>query len=300
MKLKQVFKKNQMLMWLYNKLLPYYCIYFTKSAVKMLYKQTFQRELNLDNPRDLNEKINWLKIHKYKNDPLVIQCADKWRVREYVKGKNCDEILNEIYAVYYTRQEVKIENLPTKFVLKFNKGAGLNYICEDKANISNAQLQSMMKKWFRAECGERFGELHYRKAKPCIICEKYLGDENGNYPVDYKFFVFSGKVHAVMICVERKEKVKFLYVDNQYNRLDYTANSWEEEKLPSKPKCFDEMIMYAEKLAAPFCHVRVDFYVFNNKPILGEMTFTSNGGFDKYANQRALDIMGDLLVLPEK
>ena len=126
-----------------------------------------------------------------------------------------------------------------------------------------------------------------------------MGDDSGNYPVDYKIYTFGGKAHMVEICVGRKEHVKFLHVDTKYNVLDYSIQSCGDE-LPPKPKCFDEMIAYAEKLAAPFCHVRMDFYVYDDKPVLGEMTFTNSGGFDTYLKQNALDIMGKLLVLPEK
>lgn len=299
MKLKQFLKDNKIFMRLYNKILPFYCVHFTESAVKMLYKQTFQKELDLEHPKDLNEKINWLKVHRYKKEPLVIQCADKWRVREYVQEQQCEEILNELYGVYYDYRDVPIDKFPEKFVLKLNRGAGLNFICEDKQKINNIELQKTMKNWFKAECGERFGELHYRKTKPCIICEKYLGDDRGNYPIDYKVYTFGGKAHMVELCVERKEHVKFLHVDTQYQFLDYAKEHYEGE-LPPKPKCFDSMIKYAEKLSTPFCHVRVDFYVYKDRPILGEMTFTNSGGFDTYLKQEALDIMGNLLVLPEK
>ena len=96
MSLKSILKNNKAFMRLYDKLLPYYCIYFTKPAMKMLYKQTFQRPLDLENPRDLNQKIQWLKVYAYKNNPLVSKCADKYRVREYVRELGCEEIMNEL------------------------------------------------------------------------------------------------------------------------------------------------------------------------------------------------------------
>lgn len=300
MSTKEALKKNKVFMYFYDKLLPYYCIYFTKPAVKMLYKQFFQKPLDLDNPRDLNEKINWLKIYRYKNDPLVAQCADKYRVREYVKDNGCEEILNELYGVYFDYRDVDFTTLPNQFVLKLNRGAGLNFICSDKSKIDVQQVRRMMKDWFRAECGERYGELHYRKSKPCIICEKYLGDSEGNYPVDYKIYTFGGKAHCVEICVGRNEYVKFLYVDTNYNRIDYGRISHDSSLLPPKPKCFDEMISFAEKLSKPFCHVRMDFYVYKDRAILGEMTFTNNGGFDNYIKQEALNTMGNLLKLPNR
>lgn len=300
MSLKSILKNNKAFMRLYDKLLPYYCIYFTKPAMKMLYKQTFQRPLDLENPRDLNQKIQWLKVYAYKNNPLVSKCADKYRVREYVRELGCEEIMNDLLAVYHKPDDIRIDNLPDKFVMKLNRGAGMNFICEDKSKITLQQVQVMAKKWFRAECGERYGELHYRKSKPCIIFEKYLGDEEGNYPVDYKVYTFGGKAHVVEICVGRKDHVKFLHVDCNYKRVNYGVVNHPDEFLPAKPKNFDTMIRYAEKLGKPFAHVRVDFFVYKDQILLGEMTFTNNGGFDDYLNQEALNTMGDLLILPKR
>lgn len=34
-----------------------------KQVISLRYKQVFGRPMNWDNPKDLNEKINWLKIN---------------------------------------------------------------------------------------------------------------------------------------------------------------------------------------------------------------------------------------------
>ena len=57
-----------------------------------------------------------------------------------------------------------------------------------------------------------------------------------------------------------------------------------------KPACFDEMIDAAEKLAAPFDHARVDFYITgvgSPKLVFGEITFTSGSGFDRFHRVRS-------------
>ncbi len=53
--------------------------------VRKRFKRNFGFELNLDDPKTLNEKINWLKI----NDRTALHtiCADKYLVRNYVKEK---------------------------------------------------------------------------------------------------------------------------------------------------------------------------------------------------------------------
>ena len=66
---------------------------------KIRYKNNFGRALNLENPTEFNEKLQWLKLKRYQNDPLVIQCADKVRVREYVEQCGCGEMLIECLGV---------------------------------------------------------------------------------------------------------------------------------------------------------------------------------------------------------
>ncbi len=44
---------------------------------KFIYYRKFGKRINLKHPENLNEKVMWLKLHKYNHDPLVAQCADK-------------------------------------------------------------------------------------------------------------------------------------------------------------------------------------------------------------------------------
>lgn len=43
--------------------------------------------MDLKNPKTFNEKIQWLKLYDYPNNQLVIDGADKYKVREYVEKK---------------------------------------------------------------------------------------------------------------------------------------------------------------------------------------------------------------------
>ena len=56
-----------------------------KPMIKLQYFFKTGRRLNLQNPKRFTEKIQWYKLY-YKN-PLMIQCVDKYDVREYVKSK---------------------------------------------------------------------------------------------------------------------------------------------------------------------------------------------------------------------
>ncbi len=298
--IKDKFKNIKIIMEIYDRLLPYYCVFFTKSAIRMLYRQTFQKELNLDNPQDFNEKINWLKVYCYKRDPLVARCADKFRMREYVKECGYEDILIPLIGVYNSIDEIDWNKLPDQFVLKFNKAAGMNIICKDKSQLDPQKTLKEAKSWFKAECGERYGELHYRRTPSKLICEQYLDDGSGKLPSDYKVFCFNGEPTATVVCTERENGVKFLYVDNDYQVIDILAPGYGGGILPEKPVNFEAMLEISRKLSRPFSHVRVDFYEVQGHIYIGELTFTSDGGFARDISQKGLDWFGSKIKLPSK
>ena len=55
-------------------------------------------------------------------------------IREYVKEKGCEEILNDLYGVYDKVEEIPWDQLPNKFV-QSTYGSGTNVICSDKSKL---------------------------------------------------------------------------------------------------------------------------------------------------------------------
>ena len=77
-----------------------------KLNTRLWYKKRFGKKLNLKDPKTFNEKILWLKLNAYMKNPLVIQCADKYKVRDYLKECGCEEILNDLIGVYDYANEI--------------------------------------------------------------------------------------------------------------------------------------------------------------------------------------------------
>ena len=75
--------KRKMIHWRYN-VVCNHCSVETASRVR--YEMLMHKKLNLDNPETLNEKLQWLKLNTYRDNALVTQCCDKYRVREYVES----------------------------------------------------------------------------------------------------------------------------------------------------------------------------------------------------------------------
>ena len=151
MSVSDIIKKNKML---YNICLDIrkgiYCTATLLSPelnTRLHFREKFGRKLNLNHPNTFNEKLLWLKLKRYNNDPLVIQCADKYRVREYVEQCGCGHILNELYDVYDSAEEISWEKLPSQFVLKWNFGAGMNIVCSDKSKLNQDEVIGQLKRW---------------------------------------------------------------------------------------------------------------------------------------------------------
>ena len=148
-----------------------------KLNTKARYKYLFKEKLDLDNPVTHNQKILWLKLNKYMNDPLVIQCADKVAVREYVKECGCEEILVDVIAIYNSAEEIDWEALPNQFAMKWNFGAGKNIICTDKSAMNKQEVIKKMKKWGKEKAWLSHSEMQYKYIPRKIICEKLVNGE---------------------------------------------------------------------------------------------------------------------------
>lgn len=108
---------------------------------------------NYKNPKTFTEKLVWLKLNRYMNNPLVIQCADKYRVREYVEKCGCGDILNELIGVYDSVDAISWELLPNKFAMKWNFGAGMNLICADKETLNIQVAKKKLRAWGKKNIG---------------------------------------------------------------------------------------------------------------------------------------------------
>jgi len=91
------------------------------------------------------------------------------------------------------------------------------------------------------------------------------------------------------------------FFDMGFNHLPFTSGaSLHADPLPAKPKNYEKMIELAEKLAAPFPFVRVDFYEINEKIYVGEMTFYPGGGLLPVRPMEWEYKYGDMFPIPDE
>ena len=246
---------------------------------KIMYRVRMKKKLNLKNPKTFNEKINWLKIYDYPNNELVIRCADKYLVREYLKEKKLSKYLVKLIGDWDSPDDIDFEKLPNRFVLKCNHGCGYNVICSDKSKLNLDVTRQKLLKWMKEDFGVVSSEPHYSKVKKKIICEEFLEDEI----LDYKFFCFKGEPKFFYIAQNiegdfHNMQADFFYPDG--NLADFSRTDHKHfEKLPVIPDNLDEMLDISRKLSRDFDFVRVDLFNVGGKIYFSELTFTPCAGF---------------------
>lgn len=275
-----------------------------KLNTKFVYRRTFGKPIDLQNPTTLDEKIQWLKLNTYYNNQLVTDCADKYRVREYVEKCGCGEILNQLYGVYDNPEEINWDELPDKFVIKWNFGCGQNFICKDKSQYNEHQVKKMLWKWRKAHRTfyRNMSEMQYKTIEPKLICEKLIETETGELPKDYKLYCFNGVPDCALVCADRISAghASYYFFDKDWNLKRYNKMGLEapENFSLSRPANYEKLFEYAAVLSKPFPFVRADFYLEKGKITFGELTFTPSGGFDRGRLPSTQKMFGDMLVLP--
>ena len=262
------------------------------------WRRVKKQELDLDNPKTFNEKIQWSKL--YDSTPIKTRLADKFLVRDWVAEKIGEEYLIPLLGVYDYFEEIDFDKLPNQFVIKCNHGCGYNIIVKDKSKLDLNEVKAKLDKWMTENFAFKWGvELHYRDIPPKIIIEKFMDDGTGDLR-DYKFTCFNGEPEFIWMDSDRHSEHKRNLYDLQWNQLDYKVNSkYSTFPSPEKPECLEEMVELARKLSADFNYVRVDFYIINNRVYFGEMTFTSSSGTEDICPKSFEKRLSNLFKLPK-
>lgn len=277
--------------------------YFPKFASNYLFRERFGRNINFKNPQYLDDKLMCLKFGLYKDNQQIADLADKIKVRDYVKKCGLSEILVPEIAEYRSTDEIVWDELPDQFVLKCNHGCGYNIIVDDKRKFEESQVKAKLNRWMKEKYGGFTAEIHYRRIKPGIICEKFIEGlgSYGSLPVDYKFFCLNGRVECILVVAGRGDDhtIQRFFVDRDFQLLNICGEKMGKnfEYRPLRPVCLEKMAEAAEKLSAPFPFVRVDLYNSNGNVLFGEMTFTPMGCVNGYITDEGEKWLGDKLTI---
>ncbi len=269
--------------------------------IKLRFRSTMGRHLDLKNPKTFNEKLQWLKL--YNRDPRYTQLVDKATVKEFVKATIGDEYLIPTYGIYDNVEQIDFDKLPQQFVLKCTHDSGGLLICKDKTALDPEAARAKMRNALKKNFYPVNREWPYKNVTPRLIAEQYMEDSSTSELRDYKFFCFDGVPKMLFVASERQkqgEETKFDFFDMDYQHLDIVNGHPNAKVPPSKPQNFELMKELAAKLSQGLPHVRVDFYEVDGNVYFGELTFFHFSGIVPFQPACWDELMGSWLELPPK
>lgn len=270
-----------------------------KTVITLQYFATLSRFPNIRSPKRFTEKLQWYKLNY--RIPLMTQCADKYRVRFYLRDKGLEKYMPELYQVCYKFEQIDFASLPDRFVIKGNNGCGTNLFIRNKAKADVAALAEEVASWDKVNTINVGREWAYTNIESKIIVEELLESRDGtqeNDLNDYKVMCFNGEPKVVWVDVDRHIGHKRNFYDLQWNDLGVLSDCPNTETQIPKPYGFETMLEIAKQIAADFPFVRVDFYSLNQKVYIGELTFYPWSGCVQYTPDAFDYELGSYFELP--
>ena len=269
--------------------------------LKVLYRVIMGRKLNLKNPKEYNEKLQWLKLNDRK--PEYSTMVDKYEVRGYIEDLLGDKYLIPCLGIYDSVDDIDIDALPDRFVLKCTHDSGSVEICKDKSSFDIEGARHRLSQAMKRNYYATYREWPYKYVKPRIIAEGYLEGDGGDLK-DYKVMCFNGEAKIIEVhenrFVEGKVHTQTFY-DREWNIVPLTqVETVTVDRPGERPRQLDEILRLSELIAKDMYHARIDWYIERDKIYFGEITFFDGSGFESFSTPEMERMLGDMINLPEK
>lgn len=252
----------------------------------------YGRQLNLDNPKTLADKISWLELNG--DCKIMARLADKYEVRSYVAERGLvDTLIPLCGGPWDNIADIDVAALPPQFVLKATHGCEMNYICKDKAALDVADMLIHARKWLASDYSRASVEPHYKMIPHRIYAEQYVGGMDD--VIDYKFHCINGSPSFILTCSNREESLKLNLYDLDWNPIEGLQGAMKNTDEIVKPSALSDMAEIARTLSSDFDFVRVDLYEKDGKVYFGELTFSPAVGVLPYFTDEFIDYWGDVL-----
>jgi hypothetical protein len=247
---------------------------------KVLYFFMVRRWGNFTEPSTFNEKVNW-RIFNDRRDRIVKACDKMWMkemARTAYPGANL-RIPETYWSGTDLRDAPELTTLPP-WVLKPNHSSGHALFGPDP-RVELDELRKRTERWFERTPLE-LGEWGYREARPLLLIEERIPTRDGEAPVDYKFFVFNGRVELIQVNRGRfgkKQTTTFLDADWRPLPVRWRIHPVAVEERPLE---LDKMLEIASILGADWDFIRIDLYAVDGDVWFGEYTPYPGTGMLRY------------------
>lgn len=270
--------------------------YFRKAVIDHDWKKWKGYKVDWKNPRDLNEKIQWLICNG--DTSAWGKLADKIAVRDFVTERGLGDLLVPMYGHWKTAGEIPWDDLPGQFVLKCNHDSGSAHVVDKTEGFDKAAIEADLGFRLGRKYGYVNGETYYNSIRPEILAEKFMvqtrpegvGPDDRRFAtlIDYKIWCFDGRPVSIWACYNRTSEGTYVNIYDLdwkcHQEVSVFTDHYRDGKgaLP-RPEHLGEMLRSASVLSKGFPEVRVDLYDTEGKVWFSEMTFASlEGKMDFY------------------
>lgn len=276
-----------------------------KAAMKQ-YKSAQGYSFDINSPSLFTEKIIWYKLF-YCQDKLE-RIVDKFLFKGFVKEKLGEGYTIPLLGAWETIDDFRKDwdNLPDTFCLKstlMSDGKGIKII-RNKNNINLDALCAEVSHWLKPynTLINSYCRAYYN-ATPRILAEELMSEIDEQL-YDYKFLCFGGEPKYIYTYKNRfteadipSQGYELTYYDVEWKKQNAVVDGHKTGSVP-KPKHFGEMLDISRRLSKDLPFVRVDFYEFQDRVFVGEMTLYPHGGLLKYEPREFNLRLGSEIVLP--
>jgi len=272
-----------------------------KIYLQLLFYFIMGQKLNLKNPKSFNEKLQWLKL--YDRKPEYTDLVDKLKVKNIVASCIGNDYIIPTIGIWNTPDEINIETLPKKFVLKTTHDGGSMgvVICKDKNVFDFEEAKRKLRRSLAHSAYVQSREWPYKNVERKIIAEEYLEDVVDKDLHDYKVLCFEGEPKLIEFHSGRntgEQHQEFYDTDWNLTEISQGGPYVSSNRTYPKPDCLDEMLSLTRKLCAGYHHIRVDWYILNRKKIkFGEITFYDGSGFDGFDDIKYDELLGSWIKI---
>ena len=238
------------------------------------------KNVNLDNPQNIVDRINYLKI--YDKDERKTLWSDKISAHCQLESNPVTKNLVISPAYIFRTTEFTKEMFDTipngKWFFRCNNGSGWNMRFEKKNGNDPSYLISKLNEWLNLNYAYISGyEWQYENINPGIIIQPDLG-----HLKDWNFWCENGEIEYVQTVRKiGKNLEEFItFTDSNGNEPDlYFGIKPMRFKLnKTEMNTLEKMKPIVKELASNFKFVRVDLYSINNEVKFSELTFSPCSG----------------------
>jgi hypothetical protein len=252
---------------------------------------------NISSPQSFSEKVVHSKL--YRPNPIAGVITDKLAVRDYVSERVGKALLNELIWQGSNPEMIPFDELPDRYVVKANHGAGLNVFVHSRDQQDKSEIIRLATQWMDTTYSQltRSYESQYDDVNRRIFVEHMMVDDLWGTPLDYKVFCFHGEPRFIQVDMDRFGDHRRNIYDTDWNLAPFEIHYRRGKMVPS-PASLDEMLDVARKLSADFDFCRVDLYLINDKDLkFGEITLYPGGGFERFFPRQWDFELGELWTL---